>query len=34
MDAAYTLYNCCPQAALVDREMENRLSPSTLRKVI
>lgn len=23
----YTLYNCCPQAAMVDREMENRLSP-------
>jgi hypothetical protein len=29
----FNLYNCCPEAAMVDREMENRLSPSTLRKV-
>ena len=27
-----SLYNCCPQAALIDREMETRMSGFTLRQ--
>jgi hypothetical protein len=31
--ATLTLYQCCPQAKLLDKEMELRMSPQSQRKV-